>query len=90
MVGGSAKTAEKKIPAPKSEVPAVESMTMTTFQAQLRNDFVATLPATLVSLRTLLQALIRAENETGRVKQIQELYRRTHSAEQQRGHCRRG
>jgi DNA-binding response OmpR family regulator len=49
------------------------------FQEQLRNDFIADLPATLVSLRTLLQGLVRAENETGRTKQIQELYRRTHS-----------
>jgi DNA-binding response OmpR family regulator len=49
------------------------------FQTQLRNDFIADLPATLVSLRTLLQGLIKADNEAGRVKQIQELYRRTHS-----------
>jgi DNA-binding response OmpR family regulator len=49
------------------------------FQAQLRDDFIADLPATLAALRTLLQGLIRAENESGRLKQIQELYRRTHS-----------
>jgi DNA-binding response OmpR family regulator len=49
------------------------------FQAQLREDFIADLPATLASLRTVLQGLIRAENDGGRVKQIQELYRRTHS-----------
>jgi PleD family two-component response regulator len=45
----------------------------------LRNDFIADLPATLASLRTLLQGLSKADNEAGRVKQIQELYRRTHS-----------
>lgn len=49
------------------------------FQSQLRSDFIADLPATLTSLRTLLQGLSKADNEAGRVKQIQELYRRTHS-----------
>jgi DNA-binding response OmpR family regulator len=49
------------------------------FQAQLRSDFIADLPSTLMSLRTLLQGLIKADSEAGRVKQIQDLYRRTHS-----------
>jgi DNA-binding response OmpR family regulator len=59
--------------------PDAESDDDSFFQAQLRKDFIADLPATLAALRTLLQGLIRAENETGRLKQIQELYRRTHS-----------
>jgi DNA-binding response OmpR family regulator len=49
------------------------------FQAQLRHEFIAALPATLNALRTLLQGLSKADNEVARVKQIQELYRRTHS-----------
>jgi len=49
------------------------------FQQQLRTDFIADLPATLTSLRTLLQGLSKADNEGARVKQIQEMYRRTHS-----------
>lgn len=49
------------------------------FQAQLRDDFIADLPNTLVSLRTILQALSRSDNEAGRLKQIQELYRQAHS-----------
>jgi len=49
------------------------------FQAQLRDDFIADLPNTLVSLRTILQALSRSDNEAARLKQIQELYRQTHS-----------
>lgn len=49
------------------------------FQAELRRDFINSLPATLASFRTLLQGLIKAENEAGRVKQIQELFRRAHS-----------
>jgi DNA-binding response OmpR family regulator len=49
------------------------------FQDNLRRDFVAELPATLTSLRGFLQGLVKAENEATRVKQIQDLYRRTHS-----------
>jgi DNA-binding response OmpR family regulator len=49
------------------------------FQAQLRTDFIAELPATLSALRTLLQGLVKADNEAARVKQIGELYRRTHT-----------
>jgi CheY-like chemotaxis protein/HPt (histidine-containing phosphotransfer) domain-containing protein len=49
------------------------------FQQQLRTDFIADLPATLTSLRAQLQGLSKAENEGARVKQIQEMYRRTHS-----------
>lgn len=49
------------------------------FQSRLRDDFIADLPNTLVSLRTALQALSRSDNETARVKQIQELYHQTHS-----------
>lgn len=49
------------------------------FQAQLRRDFIADLPNILNSLRTQLQGLIKAGNETERVKQIQELYRRARS-----------
>ena len=49
------------------------------FQAHLHEDFVADLPKTLLSLRTVLQALSRSENEAARLKQIQELYHHTHS-----------
>lgn len=49
------------------------------FQAELRQDFINSLPTVLGSLRTVLQGLIKAENEAGRVKQIQELFRRAHS-----------
>lgn len=49
------------------------------FQAELRQDFINSLPTVLSSLRAVLQGLIKAENEAGRVKQIQELFRRAHS-----------
>jgi DNA-binding response OmpR family regulator len=71
-------TAKTAVTAPVA-MPESESDADSEFQAQLRRDFIADLPRTLASLRTLLQALTKSENEAGRVKQIQELYRRTHS-----------
>jgi DNA-binding response OmpR family regulator len=49
------------------------------FQEKIRQDFVRDLATTLSSLRASLQGLTKAENEAGRIKQLQELYRRTHS-----------
>jgi DNA-binding response OmpR family regulator len=74
----------EKMPVAAENVPAAKSHSLADdgddeFQEQLRRDFVTELPATLVSLRTLLQGLSREEHEAGRLKQIDELYRRTHS-----------
>ena len=49
------------------------------FQADLRKQFVASLPATLVILRNGLQNLIKADEEVARLKHIYELYRRIHA-----------
>lgn len=49
------------------------------FQAELRRDFINSLPGILNTFRTILQGLIKAENEAVRIKQIQELFRRSHS-----------
>jgi DNA-binding response OmpR family regulator len=49
------------------------------FQADLRKSFVDSLPATLVTLRTSLQVLIKSEGEMAQLKQIYELYRRLHA-----------
>jgi DNA-binding response OmpR family regulator len=49
------------------------------FQAELRKSFVETLPETLITLRTLLKHLAKAVDEPGRVRQLQELYRRVHA-----------
>ncbi len=49
------------------------------FQADLRKNFIEGLPATLFSLRAGLQALIKAENEMLRLKQVYELYRQVHA-----------
>jgi CheY-like chemotaxis protein/HPt (histidine-containing phosphotransfer) domain-containing protein len=49
------------------------------FEDSLRTSFIEGLPATLAVMRTLLRGLIRAETETARLNQVQELYRRIHS-----------
>lgn len=49
------------------------------FQAELRNSFIESLPATLVTLRTLLQGITKREDEMARLKQVHELYRRIHA-----------
>jgi len=49
------------------------------FQADLRKSFTDGLPATLTTLRALLQGLIKADNEQTRLKQVNDLYRRIHA-----------
>jgi len=49
------------------------------FQAGLRKTFVENLPATLYSLRAGLQALVKADGEMTRLKQVYELYRQVHA-----------
>jgi CheY-like chemotaxis protein len=48
------------------------------FQADLRTTFINHLPATLYSLRTAMQTLVKADNELNRLKQVYELYRLVH------------
>ncbi len=49
------------------------------FQRELRKSFIESLPATLTTLRGLLQGMIKAENDIARLKQVHELYRRIHA-----------
>src|SRR5580704_9889613 len=49
------------------------------FQADLRKAFIENLPGTLYSLRTVLQAFHKADNEMARLKQVYELYRQIHA-----------
>jgi DNA-binding response OmpR family regulator/HPt (histidine-containing phosphotransfer) domain-containing protein len=49
------------------------------FQGDLRRSFVDSLPGLLSTLRGLLQGLFKAADETNRLKQINEMYRRVHS-----------
>jgi CheY-like chemotaxis protein len=57
--------------------PAAESDSA--FQAELRTTFIEHLPSSLYSLRNVMQALIKADNEIARVKQVHELYRLVHA-----------
>lgn len=63
--------------APPAEAPPGD--TDAEFQADLRKSFIESLPATLVTLRGLLQGLIKADSEAHRLKQVHELYRRIHA-----------
>ena len=64
--------------APVRSAP-VNTETDSAFQADLRKTFIDSLPATLVSLRSALQSLVKADNEMTRLKEIYELYRRVHA-----------
>jgi CheY-like chemotaxis protein len=49
------------------------------FQAELRREFIESLAGTLATLRAQLQALIKADSEMARLKQIHDLYRKVHA-----------
>jgi DNA-binding response OmpR family regulator len=48
------------------------------FQNQLRKTLIESLPSTLANARGLLSALAKADNESARIKQANDLYRRIH------------
>ncbi|MCL4788257.1 MAG: response regulator, partial [Verrucomicrobia bacterium] len=64
--------------------PAVSALTVKAstadadeaFQAELRKSFIEGLPAILSALRSLLKGMVKAENETERLKEVAELHRR--------------
>ena len=66
-------------PQPAASARIVPSEADAEFQADLRKSFIEGLPQTLGALRTLLQGMIKAENEITRLKQVHELYRRIHA-----------
>jgi DNA-binding response OmpR family regulator len=49
------------------------------FQAELRSEFVRGLPPAMAALRGLLQSLIKAPDDTTRLKHIAEMYKRIHN-----------
>ncbi len=49
------------------------------FQAGLHKSFLETLPATTLALRALLQGLVKAADDSARLKNMHELYRRIHT-----------
>ena len=62
---------------PSSTVPSKDPDAE--FQADLRKSFNQELPGTLAGLRTLLQGLIKAQNDAIRLQHLQGLYRRIHA-----------
>ena len=63
----------------KTDTANADAVADADFQADLRKSFVESLPATLATLRTGLQSLIKADDEVTRLKHIYELYRRIHA-----------
>ena len=49
------------------------------FQADLRASFIENLPSTLYSLRSVMQAVVKADSQIGQLKRIYELYRLVHA-----------
>jgi CheY-like chemotaxis protein/HPt (histidine-containing phosphotransfer) domain-containing protein len=77
-------TAPPPAPPPRAQpIPALTAAASSDadaeFQDDLRRSFIEGLPAILATLRTLLKGLIKAENDTARLKQLNELYRRIHA-----------
>ncbi len=64
--------------APTPSTPA-ETDSDAAFQADLRNSFLNGLPATITAARNYLREIARNTDETGRIQQLQELYRRVHT-----------
>lgn len=49
------------------------------FQSELRHSFLTSLPGVLTALRASLQGVVKADSEKVRLKQLHEIYRRTHA-----------
>jgi CheY-like chemotaxis protein/HPt (histidine-containing phosphotransfer) domain-containing protein len=64
----------KPDPLPQSPAPSDEE-----FQTALQDQFLQSLPAMLVNFRSILQGLIKSENEIQRITLLRELYRRIHA-----------
>jgi DNA-binding response OmpR family regulator len=73
-----AATAVAEAPAPEV-VDSPAGAQDSEFQADLRQTFIDSLPNQLSTLRGLLQSLFKATDETNRLKQINEIYRRVHA-----------
>jgi DNA-binding response OmpR family regulator len=75
---GGTLTSFTRKPAPRTASPASQQQDQQ-FQSDLLNSFKKNLPSTLSTLRTHLQAMVKADNEEARLKETQELYRRIHA-----------
>jgi DNA-binding response OmpR family regulator len=76
MRSAAADLADKKAKGDKLAAAGIQDAV---FQADLRKAFVDGLPATLATLRSGLQGLVKAGDEVTQLKQIYELYRRLHA-----------
>jgi DNA-binding response OmpR family regulator len=90
LIGGNGATESPPPTAPAVRSPAASSRPAVSppafkastadadeaFQAELRKSFIEGLPAVLSALRSLLKGMVKAENETERLKQVAELHRR--------------
>jgi len=76
--GSRSPAASRHVPPATQKLPPGEDSDAA-FQADLRKSFIESLPATLVALRALLKAMIKAGNESARLEAIHELYRRIHA-----------
>ena len=65
------------VPAPKPATVVGEADAE--FQAELRKTLIASLPATLATLRAGLKSLIKSDTEVAQLKHIHELFRRVHA-----------
>jgi CheY-like chemotaxis protein len=86
VVATPAPSVQAQDPKPASPSPATVASaaappgdTDAEFQADLRKTLLETLPVILAALRTLLQGLIKSDDEKARLKQLHELYRRIHA-----------
>lgn len=70
--------AVKKAAVSPSPVPAGPEQADREFQTGLHQEFVASLPANLTMLRASLKALVKADNDSARLQQMQVLYRHIH------------
>jgi DNA-binding response OmpR family regulator len=64
---------------PQEEAPVAALDADATFQAELRQTFLNSLPASITAARNYLREIAKNSDENSRIQQIQELYRRVHT-----------
>jgi DNA-binding response OmpR family regulator len=77
---GVAVAGEKAVSAPSASAAAAPGVDPAEqeFQSGLHREFIASLPGNLTALRASLKSLVKADNDTARLQQMQLLYHRIH------------
>jgi two-component system alkaline phosphatase synthesis response regulator PhoP len=77
---GVAVAVEKAVSAPSASAAAAPGVDPAEqeFQSGLHREFIASLPGNLTALRASLKSLVKADNDTARLQQMQLLYHRIH------------